>query len=96
MHCNTINYYLCILSSIGGKITVPTIINYVDYCEDSWLLLRLKNLTASFSNRESICKYYFIDNGIMGLFLFDANPALLENLVALSLFKRFGQDNDVE
>lgn len=30
----------------------------------------------------------------MGLFLFDANPALLENLVALSLFKRFGQDKD--
>ncbi|MBP5345095.1 MAG: ATP-binding protein [Bacteroidales bacterium] len=83
-----------ILSSIGGKISVPTIINYVDYCEDAWLLLRLKNLAASFSDRESVCKYYFIDNGIMGLFLFDANPALLENLVALSLFKRFGQDKD--
>ena len=81
-----------ILSSIGGKVSVPTIINYVGYCEDSWLLLRLKNISASFTDKESVCKYYFIDNGILNLFLFDANPALLENLVALSLFRRFGHD----
>ena len=29
-----------ILSSVGGKITIPTISSYIEYCEDAWLLLR--------------------------------------------------------
>ncbi|SDL75959.1 hypothetical protein [Segatella bryantii] len=29
-----------ILSSVGGKITIPTTSSYIEYCEDAWLLLR--------------------------------------------------------
>jgi hypothetical protein len=28
-----------ILSSVGGKITIPTTSSYIEYCEDAWLLL---------------------------------------------------------
>ena len=94
--CRPISYNRIanILSSAGGKISLATIIKYVEYSEQAWLLLRLKNYTAAISEKESNCKYYFIDNGILGLMLIDKDPLLLENIVALSLFRRFGHDID--
>ena len=85
-----------ILSSISGKISVPTVSNYVGFSEDAWLLLRLRNIASAFTERESVCKYYFIDNGILSLQLMDGETALLENLVALSLFRKYGHDEDNE
>ena len=96
--CRPISYNRIanILSGTGGKISLATIIKYVEYCEDAWLLLRLKNYAARLADKESNCKYYFIDNGILGLFLIDKDPMLLENLVALTLFRRYGHDRDNE
>lgn len=85
-----------ILSSVGGKISNPTTSSYIQYAEDAWLLLRLHNISAAFAEKETNCKYYFIDNGIISLMLTDANTTLLENLVALSLFRKYGHDADNE
>ena len=85
-----------ILSSVGGKISVPTVGNYVQYCQDAWLLLRLHNIAAPFAEKETISKYYFTDNGILNLFLMDAETSLLENLVAVTLLRRYGNDADNE
>lgn len=81
-----------ILSSIGGKITIPTTSSYIEYCEDAWLLLRLHNISSAFAERETNSKYYFIDNGLLSLLLVDPTTTLLENLVALSLFRKYGND----
>ena len=85
-----------ILSSVSGKISVPTVSNYISYSEDAWLLLRLRNIASSFNDKESICKYYFIDNGLLTLQLLGADTILLENMVALSLFRKYGHDEDNE
>ena len=85
-----------ILSSVSGKISVPTVSNYISFSEDAWLLLRLRNIASSFSDKESICKYYFIDNGLLTLQLLGAETILLENMVALSLFRKYGHDEDNE
>ena len=85
-----------ILSTVGGKISVPTVSNYMQYCEDAWLLLRLHNITSSFAEKETISKYYFIDNGLLNLFLIDSDTSLLENLVAITLFRKYGHDKDNE
>lgn len=85
-----------ILSSISGKISVPTVSSYVEYSEDAWLLLRLRNLSSTYAEKESICKYYFIDNGILSLQLLDSETILLENIVALSLFRKYGHDENNE
>ncbi len=37
-------------------------------------------------------KYYFIDNGFLSLFLFDPETSLLENLVAIHLHEKYGED----
>jgi len=83
-----------IVSTISGKVTVPTIASYVTYCEDAWLLMRLRNIAVALSEKESICKYYFVDNGVLNLFLMSGETALLENMVALQLFRLFGHDRE--
>lgn len=85
-----------LLSSVGGKLSLVTTIKYVDYCENAWLLLRLRNFASCLLDKESNCKYYFIDTGILGLFLIDKDAMLLENLVALQMFRIYGHDMDNE
>ncbi len=85
-----------ILSSANGKISMPTVCKYIEFCEDSWLILRLRNVSAPLSERETFCKYYFIDNGVLNLFLLEGETMLLENTVALALFRRYGHDADNE
>ena len=85
-----------VLSSVGGKITIPTTSNYIEHCEDAWLLLRLHNINAAFAERETNSKYYFIDNGLLSLLLVDPTTTLLENIVALTLFRKYGNDKDNE
>ena len=84
------------MSSVGGKLSLATTIKYVEYCEEAWLLLRLRNYASALADKESNCKYYFIDTGILGLFLIDKDTILLENMVALSLFRKYGHDEDNE
>jgi len=83
-----------ILSTLGEKLSTATIVGYVNYCEDAWLLLRLRNIASSLSEKERVCKYYFVDNGVLNLFLLNGETALLENMVALQLFRMFGHDRD--
>ena len=96
--CRPISYNRInnLLSSVGGKLSLATTIKYVDYCEEAWLLLRLRNYVSSLADKESNCKYYFIDTGILGLFLIDKGTMLLENLVALQLFRIYGHDMENE
>lgn len=85
-----------ILSSVSGKISVPTVSNYIGFSEDAWLLLRLRNIASAFAEKESVCKYYFIDNGMLSLQLLGGETILLENIVALSMFRKYGHDVDNE
>lgn len=83
-----------ILSTLGEKMSTTTIVSYVNHTEDAWLVLRLRNIAVALSEKESVCKYYFVDNGVLNLFLLGGETALLENLVALQLFRLFGHDKD--
>lgn len=85
-----------VLSSVSGKITMPTVSKYIEFSESAWLLLRLRNVSASFAEKETSCKYYFIDNGVLNLFLLEGETILLENAVALALFRMYGHDADNE
>lgn len=82
-----------VVVSTGCQLSVPTAIDYVGYAEDSWLLLPIGNELARLADRESQKKYYFIDNGLLNLFLVNPETSLLENLVAVQLSRLFGRDN---
>jgi len=85
-----------ILSNVSGKISVPTVSSYIGFSEDAWLLLRLRNIASVFAEKESVCKYYFIDDGILSLQLIGGETILLENIVALSMFRKYGHDAENE
>ena len=80
-----------IVSSAGDSVGVRTIIDYVGYLQETWLIFSLENYAARFAERESNRKYYFIDNGILNLFIFRPETLLLENLVAITLHRQFGE-----
>jgi len=79
-----------IVASTGTKIGKNTVINYLGYAADAYLLLTVPNIADTLADRVSNSKYYFIDNGIISLLAMDIRTSLLENLVALSLFRRYG------
>ena len=81
-----------IVSSAGQKIQTSTIIEYVRYMEETWLLFGISNFAAKFAEKESARKYYFRDNGILNLFLTDPETSLLENRVAIELKKLYGDE----
>ena len=43
--------------------------------------------------KETQKKYYFIDNGLLNLFLMNSETSLLENMVAVELCRRYGKKN---
>jgi predicted AAA+ superfamily ATPase len=84
-----------IVASTGAKVATNTIINYIDYARDAWLITPVRNIADKLVEKESKPKYYYTDNGILNLFLLDGNTSLLENLVAVSLLRKFGRDDAV-
>jgi len=80
-----------IVSSTGAKISVNSVINYIEYAKDAWLISPIQNCACKIVEKETKPKYYFTDNGILNLFLLDGTTSLFENLVALNLLKTYGR-----
>ena len=59
------------------------------YLENAYLLFRTRNYVSKFAEKESVPRFYFYDNGILSLFLVDKPSALLENVVAVNLKRRY-------
>ncbi len=78
-----------LLKTIGISIGKDSVINYISYAEDAYLIFRVKNYFAKFADAESTPKFYFSDNGLLNLFLSDKKTRLLENIVAISLSQRY-------
>ena len=82
-----------ILNSAGTGIGKQTVINYVGHILESYLLFSVQNYAAKLVDKETAPKYYFMDTGLLALLVMDADTALLENLVAIELVRRYGSDN---
>ncbi|MCI5757550.1 MAG: ATP-binding protein [Bacteroidales bacterium] len=82
-----------VIVATGAPISVPTTIDYVDYASDSWLILPMENEVGKLTEKEMQKKYYFVDNGLLNLFLMNSETSLLENMVAVELCRRFGKNN---
>ena len=76
-----------IITGIGYKISKDIVIDYCGYCKDAFLMFTIENYYASFLDKNSNPKYYFMDNGILNLFVDDKKSSLLENIVALHLYR---------
>ena len=78
------------LKAIGLSVGKSAVIDYVAYAKEAYLLFDVRNAVAKFVDREGNPRYYFADNGLLGLFLHDKDSALLENQVAIALRDTYG------
>ena len=84
-----------VVSSTGAKVGTQTVINYMEYAKDAWLINPVQNIAGKLVDKETLPKYYYTDNGILNLFLLDANTSLLENMVAVNLLRKYGRNDAV-
>ncbi|MCR5696386.1 MAG: ATP-binding protein [Marinilabiliaceae bacterium] len=92
--CQPVSYNrICnLIKAIGVSCGTATIIEYVGHFKDACLIFSLQNFASRFVERETTKKFYFVDNGLLNLFLTENNAALLENVCAIALYKRFGRE----
>ena len=81
-----------VITGIGYKISKDVVIDYCGYCKDVFLLFTIENYYLSFVDKNSNPKYYFSDNGILNLFLDEKRSSLLENIVAIDLYRKDKDD----
>ena len=81
-----------VIQAAGTAIGASTVIEYVKYLEESFLVFGVKNYLAKMAEKESQKKYYFIDNGLITLLQDSPETKLLENIVAITLKRRFGSE----
>ena len=84
-----------IIASTGAKLSKPTLINYIEYSKDAFLIYPIKNIADNLTQRETNPKYHFVDNGIISILAMDIDKSLLENMVAMELLRRYGLDEQV-
>jgi len=81
-----------LVSTVTGKIKQETIVDYLEYIKDTCMIFSLENICAKLQDKISTQKYYFIDNGLLNLFLLDPETSLLENMTAIYLHEKYGED----
>lgn len=81
-----------VIKSAGTSVTRETITNYLTLLKEGYLIFPVSNFASAMSERETTKKYYFYDNGILNLFLINPEAKLLENLVAITLLKKYGDE----
>lgn len=80
------------VDSTGTTISRNTLVDYLQYLVDSYLIFGVSNFSDKLSEKETFRKRYFFDNGLLNNFLFDPETKLLENIVAIQLKKKYGED----
>lgn len=83
-----------IVASTGTKIGKSTVINYLSYSSEAYLIRTVSNIADNLTGKITNPKYYFIDNGIISLLALDIRTSLLENMVAVKLLSIFGSIDD--
>lgn len=81
-----------LVTNTGVTCHPNTIMDFVGYLNDACLVFSLKNYVSKFSERETIKKHYFVDNGLLNIFLNNDETALLENLCAIHLHKQYDKE----
>ena len=77
------------VKSTGVSTNTASIIDYIRYVKEACILFTIDNYASKFVEKETVKKHYFTDNGLLSIFLTDQDSSLLENLCALTLYKKY-------
>lgn len=81
---------LGVIKSAGCSLSHNTLVDYLQYLNDAYLIFSISNYSDKLSEKESIKKRYFFDNGLLNTFIIEPESKLLENQVAITLKKKYG------
>lgn len=82
------------VKSTGVSTNTASLIDYMRYVRDACLMFTIENFESKFVEKETNKKHYFMDNGLLNIFLIDPESSLLENICAIDLFRRYGSIDD--
>lgn len=88
------NRLAAMVKATGQSTNVASITDYISYCRDACLLFSLENYASKFVERNTVRKHYFIDNGLLNIFLTNSETALMENLCAITLYRQSTEDEN--
>ncbi len=80
------------VKAVGVKTSTDSMIDYSSYAENAYLIFRTRNFVSKFADKEGTPRFYFSDNGVLSLFLVDKSSTLLENTVAIYLWRKYAED----
>lgn len=80
-----------LVKGAGVSTSAASVIQYVEFAKDAYVILALENHASKFVERETVKKHYFIDNGLLGIFLSGTMAPLLENVCAVHLHRKYGR-----
>lgn len=78
-----------LVKSAGVSTSTATVIDYVKCAKDACMLFSVENFASKFVEKETVKKHYFVDNGLLSIFLSGGEGALLENVCAIHLYKKY-------
>jgi hypothetical protein len=81
----SVNRIKNLIKSTGLSLGNNTLFDYLNYLESSFLVVSISNYYSKFTEKETHKKYYFLDTGVLGLFLQNQDTKLLENQVYIQL-----------
>lgn len=83
------------VKATGTSTNASSVMDYVRMCKEACLIFSLDNYASKFVEKETVKKHYFVDNGLLHVFLTDSETSLLENLCALTLYRDcFGDEGE--
>lgn len=83
------------VKSTGTSTTTSSMIDYIRYVKEACLMFTLDNYASKFAEKETAKKHYFIDNGLLSIFLTDSKSPLLENICAIALYKKYNKNAEL-
>lgn len=86
------NRLASMVKAAGQSTNVASVIEYIGFCEEACLLFPMGNYASKFAERNTVMKHYFVDNGLLSIFLTDSETTLLENLCAATLYRASFED----
>ena len=78
-----------LVKGTGVSTSASSIIQYVEAAKDAYIIFALENYASKFVEKETIKKHYFVDNGLLSIFLSGTQSPLLENLCAIHLYRKY-------
>jgi predicted AAA+ superfamily ATPase len=92
MHPMSLSRLENIINTTGAKISRNTLVDYLQHLTDAYLIFGIPNFTDNLTEKETFKKRYFFDNGLLNNFLIDPETKLLENIAAIELRKKYGEN----